>query len=252
MHNNNFIETTLPLSPDNMVAFFNDKSQEFMIDYEETRKVMTPKSMLIYLSNLQVVTSFDKADVDIFIEYLYVKDLCNIPEFEMVLADLLYYNKYSKPLYNTRLFEEYREVILADHAYIINFYCELIDSIPLYMFVASEKHKDVLVRKTPIESYGLSFLNLFKIPDFLLLYFERIKPLSEQVFFEDIFEVDNYMFKGKNLFYYIANKDNAFFSFMEQMSQMLSIDVNNPSEESINALNTMVKLYSIIEENNGY
>lgn len=211
---NDIIKTSLPLSPSTMVKFFKDKDQLFLIDYNESVKNLTPKSMLIYLSNLQITCEFTDISIEFIEEYIYLKDVCNIPMLDIFLADCIHYIKYNEPFVNSELFVQYGPSIIEKHIEILSHYLEIFDSSTLFLFsdineidVSNENN---ITYDKPI---GFCFLNLYKIPDFLIVLLKEIKPIEEQTYFENYFDNENYMFKGQNLFGYFANDNNLFFKY---------------------------------------
>lgn len=233
MNMNDIIKTSLPLSPSAMVKFFKDKDQLFLIDYDESIKNLTPKSMLIYLSNLQISCEFTNMSIEFIEEYIYLKDVCNIPMLDIFLADCIHYLKYSEPFVNSELFEQYGTDIIGKHTEILTHYLEIFDSSTLFLFSGID---DITITNDNNVKYdkpiGFCFLNLYKIPDFLIVLLKEIKPIEEQTYFENYFDNSNYMFKGQNLFGYFSNDNNLFFKY----SMLVQNVIFEPNDDDLGQL----------------
>lgn len=239
-------KTVLPLNPTDMVEFFKDKNKEFLIDYKKSKEVMSPKSILVYLSNLQIKCEFDEIDGELVEAYLFIKDLCNVPVLDLFVANLIYFNKYNIPFIDTETFASFGEEVLASNKEIVDFYTEVMESSSL--FILSKRFPELKGVKGELPNkIGFCFLNLYKIPDFLLAFSETMKPLDEQVMFDEIFDNDNYLFKGKNVFSYFVNDNNLFYQYLENLTRMMNLS-EEVNEENVDALNRMVEIHDIINE----
>lgn len=243
------VKTILPLSPLDMVEFFKDKEKIFIIDYDESKKEMSPKSILIYLSNLQINCEFTSIDNELVTEYLYLKDLCNVPELDLFIANLVYTLKYGVPFIDTQSFEDFGKEVLDANIEVITFYKELMDSSSKYIL---SKNFEELKENGPKIEYpdplGFCFLNLYKIPDFLIAFLEDIKPLEDQVYFGEYFNDDNHIFKGKNLFAYFSNPDNLFYKYFISALRFQDFINGDKSEESVDGFNKMIDIYDIFDD----
>jgi len=243
------VKTILPLSPLDMVEFFKDKEKIFLIDYVESKKEMSAKSILIYLSNLQINCEFDSIDAELVTEYLYLKDLCNTPELDVFVANLVYFDKYNEPYLDTQSFADFGVEVLKENAEVINFYKRIMESSTLYIL---SKNFEELKENESEEQYptrsGFCFLNLYKIPDFLIMFLADIKPLEDQIYFDEYFDNDNYIFKGKNLFEYFAHDDNLFYKYLVNLSRVQDFIKGDESEESLDGLNKMVDIYTALND----
>jgi len=240
-------KTVLPLSPLDMIDFFKEKDRVFVIDYEQSKKTMTPKSILIYLSNLQITCDFDTIDAELVSEYLYLKDLCNIEELDLFVANLCYFRKYGKPFYDTKSFAECGVEVLENNQEIITFFCQLFESSSLFLLSKEFTDYEQNEEGEMPEKVGFCFLNLYNIPDFLVAYLETMKPLEDQLYFSDYFNDDNYNFKGRNLFSFFATKDNMFYQYLVNLRRLLDLK-DNVNEENVDALDRLTDVYDILND----
>lgn len=229
------IKTTLPLSPDIMVEFFKNKDRQFLIDYDKTIENMSPKSILIYLSNLQIHCEFTNIDENLISEYLFLRDRCNIMELDIFLANCLHYMKYESAYMDNDLFDKYGKIIIETHNNILTHYKNILDSSTLFLFLSADElidEKDIPAPETYQDNIGFCFLNLYKIPDFLITFLNTILPISEQHNFSEYFDNDNYMFKGQNLFGYFSHEDNLFFKYA-MILQSVIFEKNEENTEKL-------------------
>jgi len=240
-------KTVLPLTPLDMIEFFKNKDKIFIIDYEKSKETMSPKSILIYLSNLQITCDFDSVDAELVSEYLYLKDLCNIEELDLFVANLCYFNKYGKPFYDTKSFSECGKEVLEKNYEIINFFGQLFESSSLFMLSKEFPEYEQNEEGDIPDKVGFCFLNLYKIPDFLVAYLEKMKPLENQLYFSEFFDDDNYMFKGQNLFSYFAIQDNMFYQYLVNLRRLMNLK-EHVSEENIDALDRLTDVYDILND----
>lgn len=127
---------TLPLSPDVMVDFFNDKSTIYEIDLDVTLEAMNVRSILMYLSNLGITCYFNKVTPDLLLEYLTMKEFINCDQLTKIHGNVLSYLKYGEFAY-----EEVRNVIsdedlislIVDNENIVIEQCVFAESMLLFL-----------------------------------------------------------------------------------------------------------------------
>lgn len=202
----NIIETSVPISIDKLKDYFNDKEKIFLIDYDNS--TLKNEKFLIYLSNLDLPCDlhFDKSKeehLSLLIDYLKSKNLVSIPSLEKeslcVFLQMKEIHDFGYKNFIEKNEEELNKILkLLESMSLYNFYC--INSETFKKDVESREHKSC-------DDLGYNFVNLFKYDDFNLL-FENTKS-NELFFYEDFFK--EYMFKGKNLYYYWANENNPLF-----------------------------------------
>lgn len=202
----NIIETTAPISIENLKLYFENKDKIFLIDYDNSS--IQEEKFLIYLSNLDLPCNI-KFDInntnhcELLKLYFTTKNLVKISALEdAALAVCFAFKKENKGLFK-KFIEQNLEIIkpwisVLESMTLYNFYC--INSEKFKNFVLQHEEKDC-------SNIGLNFVNLLENPNMNLL-FENIdnKNLG---YYKDFF--NEYMFKGKNLYSYWANKNNPMF-----------------------------------------
>lgn len=202
----NIIETVVPISIENLKIYFENKETLFKIDYDNSS--IKGEKFLIYLSNLDLPCDikFDKNKKEhliLLVDYLKTKHIVSLPSLEKECLDV---------------FLEMKQIENNDYESFIRenkeFLCEtlkLIESLSIYNFycIQSEKFKEFVEShaKKECDNLGHNFVNLIKYDRFNLI-FDNLN-VQELYFYEDFFK--NYMFKGKNLYYYWAIETNPMF-----------------------------------------
>jgi hypothetical protein len=241
----------LPLSSEKMVKYFKNKDEVYIINFQESAKKMSCKSILVYLSNLQMNFVFDEIDMNMFREYITFPDLTNCYDLPELLADVIYFHKFHEPLYPNSTVESCHSELMETHREIIEHYLDLLESSELYLLrqmdkeieesesVVHEKHKD----------FGFGFLSLFTLPDFLLALSVDTPPLSEQTYYKAYFDEHEQNFVGQNYFHYFSHENNKWFH-MFQMTTLV-MDVANGCEitpSHIEALDAMEEIDKLMVE----
>lgn len=212
----NTIETTVPISIDNLKIYFSDKNTNFLIDYDNS--TLKEEKFLIYLSNLDLPcdVKFDhtkKEHLELLKIYLNSKHLVNLPSIENEVLCLLTEFK--------NLGEHGYKSFIEENKDSLKQLCSVLDSLTLYNFYClnSEKFKEH-VKTYDVKSsdgIGINFVNLLKYPEYYTLY-EKVDQDS-LFYYEDFF--NEYMFKGKNLYHYWSNENNPIF--------LMTWGLSNPS-----------------------
>lgn len=202
----NIIETIAPISIDKLKEYFNDKEKIFLIDYDKS--TLKNEKFLVYLSNLDLPCDLkfnnnDKDHLSLLIDYLKTKHIVSIPSLEQEALNVFLEMKGVENFGYAEFIEVHKEELqkilqLLESISLFNFYC--VNSDTFKKDIESREHKSC-------DDLGHNFVNFFKYRDFNLL-FENIKS-AELFFYEDFFK--EYMFKGKNLYYYWANDNNPLF-----------------------------------------
>lgn len=212
---------SLPLSPDIMVKFFQDKSIIFDIDFDASIQSLTESSMIRYLSNLSITCTIDKITDDLLLQYMIINEVCNISNLTIAHANVLYFAKYGKVLYPHGLLdfnEDNMSAFIANNMEVIIVQLMFLDSMLLYFLTRDEKFKSLYdndnVDDTTHAEIGFSFLKLFELSDFLLIYSEDVPNPSDQTYYSRYF--DDYMFGGKNLYSFVPT--NAYFGLIAKLT----------------------------------
>lgn len=248
----------LPLSPTDMVAFFADKEQEYLIDFHESIKNLSnPKFLLMYIANLGLTCNIDVITPKLLEEYMQLKEFCNVVNLKLTHANVLYLAKYGEVLYT----EQDRLLSLDDsidfamtHHNILIHQMAFLNSMPLYILTrlgAKEGDrygplKERLVTLESDEQYdeiGYSLIQLFTVPDFLLAYLHTNIPLEDQIYFVRYF--DEYMFNGGNIFSYVFHEKNAYAGLFQLVSDMDAGD----DEATTTVTNLLADMQAILATN---
>ena len=190
------IETTAPISIDNLKIYFEDKENtSFLIDYKESE--IQGEKFLTYISNLDVPCDVKNYNDDLVEKYLTTNMLVNIPSLERIVTQLLYALK------------DGQDVPFKEH---LQNWEKKIDSLSLYnMYIIESGEFKEFVESFPQDDTkdldGINFVSLLKNEATYGL-FEKIKE-KNLTFFSKYF--NDYMFKGHNLYTFWANNNNPMF-----------------------------------------
>jgi hypothetical protein len=227
----------LPLSPTDMVEFFKNKEQSYVIDYEKSVENLTnPKFLLMYVANLGLKCEIDKVDHELMAEYMILKEFTDITNLRENHANILYLAKFGEML---KIESEYSWKIddcidfAKTHHDILIPQMAFTNSIPLYIFsrlYAEEGElygplkEEIVQHEEPgqIDEIGYSLIKLFTLKEFLLAYLAKNIPLQEQVYFTRYF--DEYMFSGSNLFSYVFSEKNIYANIIHLLTSESSDD----------------------------
>ncbi len=199
-------KVTLPLSPEEMVEFFKDKDQFFEVDVAGTLDGMPVRAMLQYISNLGLKCSFDSVSPSMMQEYMVMKNFVEAPMLAAIHANILCFLKYQDIPYMIALEDfdlESIKTFIDDNQDLVIEQAMFLDSFLLYMMTCKEGA--VMPEGQPVDTelhdeLGFSLIKLLTHEDFMIVFSRKIPPLEEQTYYTKYF--DEYIFKGKNLFYY--------------------------------------------------
>lgn len=198
-------KVVLPLASDEMVHFFTDKNKFVEVDFDESLKNMTERAMLLYVSNLGMKCAFNKVTHALISEFMTLKNFVDAPMLSAIQANILYYAKYQQIPYTIALDDFGCDKIhdfIFDNPELIIEQLLFLDSFLLY--IETRKEDSECEKYNPDDELhdelGFSLLKLLSFEDFMIIYSTEIPPLEEQTYYTKYF--DEYMFQGKNLFYY--------------------------------------------------
>lgn len=209
------IETTAPISIDNLKKYFADKNVKFVIDYKNS--TLKGSKLLIYLSNLDIPVDIDLNETSdefypLLKNYFESSFILNIDFLERAAIKVLLASK--DLLENLREPDESKQRLhnfISENKDLIEQWSAKLDSLTLYnLYTINEPAFKEFVRKHPeaeSPSEGINFVSLLKHEDFYSFY-ESINQ-EHLRFYKDYF--DEYIFKGKNLFYFWATENNPLF-----------------------------------------
>lgn len=234
----NIIETTAPISIENLQKYFIDRETKFLIDYENS--TLKGSKLLIYLSNLDIPCDIkidDRSDsfYDLLKDYFNSIFIVNIPVLEDAAMKVLF-------LYKNLIHGEVLEkcnVFISNNLEIVQKWINVLDSLVLYniFIIQGEEYKEYqeYVKSFPKgddeKISGINFVNLLK-HEIFYHYYDNMN-LSHLKYYEKYF--NDYIFKGKNLFGYWAVKQNPMFLLSSAYANKL-IDFKIQDEEKNDSL----------------
>lgn len=201
------VNTTAPISIENLKLFFTDKSVQYNIDYKESQ--LKGSKLLTYLSNLDIPSNIDLSGCsneeiyDLLKEYLNSKVIVNVASLELLTIFILKQYKEIIPIMDKEFIEENKNIL--------DLWVSKLDSLTLYnMYSVSDtfiEFLDSFEKDDTDDTVGINFVSLLKHEDTFSLY-EKIDKNSLKYYTKYF---NDYMFKGKNLYTYWANENNPLF-----------------------------------------
>lgn len=212
----NIIETTAPISIENLKKYFNDKSISYIIDYENSS--IKGKKLLTYLSNLDlpidIIWKESDEHYELLQDYLEFQMILNVESLELKVINLLLQHKNIIEVQNKNFIENNKEIIESWES--------KIDSLTLFnMYIIEHDEFKQYVNSFPTDETesleGVNFLSLIKHQEL----YETFQSVDQEKlkFYKNYF--NNYMFKGKNLFHFWSNKNNPLFLLTYGISENL-------------------------------
>ncbi len=204
----NIIETSVPISIDNLKVYFKDKETKFLLNYDSSE--IKEEKFLIYISNLDLPANvlFDPSKEEhlkLLLDYFTTKNIVNLKSLELAALQVCLDYKFKQEGIYSNFIKQNENVIrewlnVFESLTIYNFYC-----------IKSKKFRDYVENFEMKEEIdiGHNFVNLLKYEQTNLL-FEDVEKNNIK-FYKNIF--NDYMFKGNNLYHYWANENNPLFLF---------------------------------------
>lgn len=225
----NIINCVVPIEIENLRKYFENKDLSFHIDYSCSK--LQDKKLLVYLSNLDVPAdlTFSKAlDFEkrssLLYEYMTLPAVVNLPVFNLAASSIVFRykgydieNAYPNPYFSLSEVDLY----IRQNTSTVSRWVTFLDSCTIYAQkclpeLNDEKFlTDGIEIVTNREYVGYSIVNLFSLDFFFHNYYQ--KPLGTLYYFKPQFE--EYMFHGKNLFYYYATKHNFLLSMLKALGK---------------------------------
>lgn len=202
------IETIVPISIDNLKKYFENKNIKFLIDYDNSS--LKSEKFLTYVGNLDIPCDLKldltkEEHLDLIKKYMNATTLVNLPSLEKeVLEICLEAADFG--------FEEKKyKKFIEDNNEIVDVWLSIFRSMGLYnMFTMSNEQNKLkenyvlLHEKNNTNGIAINFVNLLKYENTCLLFHSL--PEEKLYYYEDFF--NDYLFNGKNLFYYWQNPNN--------------------------------------------
>lgn len=204
----NIINTTAPISIDDLKKYFVDKDIKFVIDYKESKLKET--KLLVYLSNLDVpcdieIDTESEEFFSLLSHYLNFHMIINIEILERyALAMILcYMGIIEEPKFSS--FIDKNKDILERWKSVLN-------SLALYNIstITIPEIQEQISKFETIEDdslVGINFVNLLKYEDMYMIFsnYDKNDLKYYQTFFKDC------VYRGNNLYKYWANENNPMF-----------------------------------------
>jgi hypothetical protein len=223
------IETTTPISIENLKEYFADNDVCFLIDYENS--TLRGNKLLTYLSNLEIPCDIKFSNDDdlyeLMLEYFNSQMLLNIDSLEKKALEILLQCKYEPEIVNER-----NEKFIEENIQIISKWISLIESLTVYnMFIIKKEETQDFVKIFPVvendDLRGINFVSLLKHE----IFYDLITTIDPKnlLYYKEYFE--NNVFKGKNLFEFWSNEKNILFLLtFGMMENIIKVDENGISE----------------------
>lgn len=209
------IQTTAPISIDELKKYFVDNSITYSIDYSNS--TLKGNKLLVYLGNLNLPCNLDVEFNDEFLEllkdYFNCKILVSIPVLEICAIEVLFFYRFGRPETEGKMFSnKVLEKFIEENKEIIERWAKILDSLTLYnMFAVNCSEFNEFVKEHPEDLSdditGINFVNLLKYQEFYLFYSDINREWL--TYYKAYF--NEYMFKGKNLYHYWATDNNPLF-----------------------------------------
>lgn len=204
----NIINTVAPISLDNLKIYFAEKNSLFLIDYKNSS--LKGKKLLTYLGNLNVPCDINfegnstEEIWEIIAEYLNTTSLIDVPILENIVIQLLLEKKGILANNNKELIQR-NETILDD--WILK-----LEGLTLYnMYIVADNCFGDFINEFESDDTtdlkGINFVSLLKRENFYSFY-EKMSH-EKPKFYTHLFK--EYIYKGKNMYEYWANKNNPMF-----------------------------------------
>jgi len=248
--------TTAPIGMDDLKEGFTNPDIVFLIDYDKS--VMRGKQILTYLSNLDVpcdikfgpeTTTAERKEL--ILEYMKLRNLVKCPSLALTVGTILtaiknigdFYDVIGNPVLNKDEIIEFIE----ENKLLVNQWRVVMDSMIIYTLSINTKYreafgdpKDQFHQIDDDKAIGNNFVNLFSLPFFLECYYSVLG--EECHYFTKQFE--DYMFEGKNLYYWFMRPGNPLPAILETMG---TVEYN--TNEFLNGILLAEK--TLFEEDNG-
>ena len=204
------IETTAPISIEDLKKYFVNKETKYLIDYSNSK--LKGAKLLTYLSNLDIPADIKIAEApseeffELVKEYFNSPFIVSIPSLEKAAIYVLFcYRGFFEDENFVKFITENKDIIkkwatVLDSLTLFNMY---IVNVPEFKeFVTGHPHANEDDKLT-----GMNFVNLLKHEEFYDFY-SKVNE-SELQYYHSYF--NDYMFKGKNLFEFWATEKNFLF-----------------------------------------
>lgn len=206
----NIINTTAPLSIEQIKLAFSGEPVKYIIDYKNSPKLQGQK-LLTYLSNLKldcdiaIENATDAEFLDLLKTYLHSSTIVTVPILERAVTQMLLEIKGLLPS------SDFAEFAAENKEIIAHWMCCL-DSLVLYnTYMINDEEFKAEAMSYPEDAIettdGINWISLIK-NEYFFIYYQAINPANLR--YHSSYWTKN-MFKGKNLYAYWANENNPMF-----------------------------------------
>lgn len=232
---NNLLKTTVPIPVQTLRDIIGKPDVNLLVDLSESK--VKPQQALIYLSNLElnVDVSFKEEDrLDILLAYLSLPTLLKCESLETMAIELLLYIK------GIIAIDWVSVEWINDNSPIIEKWLSIMDSMGLYMSTTIKDDElnsvvDTYPKDTTSDTKGVNFVHLFTHELFPVL----MSIIDEKKIRNYVHYFNDYMYKGRSLFYYWANPLNE----LHLLTLALTDDTFVTDEEFTQSLDELTSLY---------
>lgn len=219
------IHTDAPVKRALVKEYMQDKEKSFVLDYAGCR--MKGKTLITYLCNaglpIELVLKEKKDIHEIMKSYFTSKNIAPTESLALIGAAMVLHSRgvdyehvfqfpFSKDVVEDFV-EEEKEVFEKVNTFL--------DSLPLYLMSVSnemlgtvDEHPGDIFKNIDDEKYlTANIVNIAQVPGFLDIVFSTFKDDQEMFYFTAQFE--KYMFKGLNLFAYLAESNSSVLHFYQ-------------------------------------
>lgn len=216
MSEQRILEVTLPLSPQNQIEYFKDKSILFRVDIPNSR--ITPKQCLMTLSNMRIKAEIKGVTPELLKEYMTGSFVVETTNLAKICANIILGYKFQNMPYSDVeehfSLEDYADFIV-ENKLMLDDWCDVIQSIPLYLAVSStsfmekedieEFKKQITTIDSKLPTVGANLSQVLALPEFLVLFNMRneFMDILAKTYYSHYF--DEYIYGGDRLISFIAS-----------------------------------------------
>lgn len=219
------IETTTPVKRALVKEYMKDKEITFLLKYKDLR--MKGKTLITYLCNaglpIELVLE-EKEDIhEIMESYFKSKNITATESLALIGAAMVLQSRgvEYEHVFNFPFSKDVVTDFVDKHPEIFEKVNLFLDSLPLYLMSISQEmlgsvdeHPGDIFKNIDDEKYiGANIVNILQVPGFLDIVFSTFQKEQEMFYFTKQFE--KYMFKGLNLFAYLAEANSSVLHFYQ-------------------------------------
>lgn len=210
------LDVTLPLSPQNQVEYFKDKSILFRVDIPNSR--ITPKQCLMTLSNMRIKAEIKGVTPELLLEYMTGKFVVETVNLAKICANIILGYKFQRMPYEDVAehfsLDQYTDFIF-DNRELLDDWIKIIHSVPLYLAISSKSFMDqedgealkneLTKQDEPFATVGANLSQVLALPEFLVLFNVNndYTDLLARPYYTHYF--DEYIYGGDKLISFLAS-----------------------------------------------